>query len=143
MGTRAVHAAITGRLPPAETARVAAAGPRADVLLVEIDRATQPLRRKAGSSVQHKLRLFSAAYDEGMTAYNRLFSYQFPGARMLWVVPDEKRSEAVLRLAQQLRLEPLVWITTRSEILAHGGLDKSVWSVAGRLGRHSLVGGSS
>ncbi len=108
------------------------------LFLLEIDQGTEPLHRAAGSSVEGKLLLFRAAFDEGLTAYARLFDRSFRGARLLWIVPDERRQRAILDLAVREDLSPLVWITTQEHMDRPGSLCDPAWTVCGREGLHAL-----
>lgn len=113
-------------------------GGRSALFVLEIDQATEPLHRATGSSVQGKLALFRMAFDEGLTSYTTLFTRTFRGARLLWVVPDERRQRSVLDLAAKEDLTPLVWITTRDRMTRKGVLSEPVWTVCGRDGLHAL-----
>ena len=108
------------------------------LFVLEIDRGTEPLHRAAGSSVHGKLVLFREAFDEGLTAYAELFDHAFKGARLLWVVPDEKRRGAVLDLATSGDLSTLVWVIVSEEMARRGSLSAPVWTVSGREGLHAL-----
>lgn len=112
---------------------------RSALFLLEIDRGTEPLRRDTGSSVRTKLVLFREAFDEGLAGYTTLFEYQFTGARLLWVVPDDRRQQAVLDLAAEEDLSPLVWATVCRRMKEPGSLTAAVWSVAGQVGTHALA----
>ena len=108
------------------------------LFVLEIDRGTEPLHRAAGSSVKGKLVLFREAFDEGLTAYAGLFEQAFKGARLLWVVPDEKRRDAVLDLATREDLATLVWVIVHEQMAGRGALSAPVWGVSGREGLHAL-----
>jgi len=113
-------------------------GGRSALFVLEIDRGTEPLRRATGSSVQAKLVLFRTAFDEGLSAYADLFGSAFRGARLLWVVPDEKRRRAILDQAATEDLSPVVWATGQEHMRSSGSLAAAIWSVCGTEGLHAL-----
>ncbi|MDA8118243.1 MAG: replication-relaxation family protein [Actinomycetota bacterium] len=114
------------------------AGGRSALFVLEIDRGTEPLHRATGSSVQAKLGLFRTAFDEGLATYADLFGVAFKGARLLWVVPDDSRRQAVLELAVSEDLSPLVWATTTQQVSRRGSLSEPIWFVSGRQDPHAF-----
>ena len=108
------------------------------LLLLEIDRGTEPLNRSSGSSVLLKLRSFAAAFDQGFDPYKKLFGRDYTGARLLWIVPDTRRLDSVLELATCQDLEQVVWVAPSTCLGSPGGLDSRTWAVCGRQGLHRL-----
>lgn len=111
---------------------------RAALFVLEVDRGTEPLRRERGTSVSAKLVSFGAAYDEGLRAWAALFERSYQGGRLLWVVPDLGRMEAVLHLAEDFDLPGVVWATVTDNLASPGDLRSPIWTVAGRGERHAL-----
>lgn len=111
---------------------------RAALFVLEVDRGTEPLRRERGTSIYGKLACFGAVYDEGLEAYSHLFDRTYRGGRLLWIVPDRARLEALLHIAEALDLGGVVWVTVAETLEASGDLSLPLWSVAGRAALHSL-----
>lgn len=68
-----------------------------------------------------------------------------PGSPILWVVPDQRRVEAIanwaLKLSKSLEIDPSIfWITTRAQITPLTVL-RPIWQVVGGPEAHSLIPG--
>ncbi len=103
---------------------------RSALFLLEVDRGTEPLEGRHPNSIIRKLGGYRSMFDEEADGhYADMFGKPFRGFRVLFVVPDSKRGEAIRKCSTRAELEPLVW-TCRSELLASGAeLVEPVWSV--------------
>jgi len=101
---------------------------KAALFTVEIDRGTEPVRRRYGSSIEQKLTHYRLAFDHHAEKhYEDLFGWQFSGFRVLCLVPDERRAQAFINLAARVDLAPLVWTATHDLLQERGDLDAHVW----------------
>lgn len=101
---------------------------RAALFMLEIDRGTEPLSGGHPNAISRKLDRYHHAFEARAEAsLATMFGHEFKGFRILFVVPDEKRANAVLRLAERIELDPLVWVTTRDTVTISGDLGAPLW----------------
>ena len=101
---------------------------RAALLMLEIDRGTEPLSGGHPNAISRKLDRYHHAFEaKAETSLAAMFGHEFKGFRILFVVPDAHRANAVLRLAERAELDPLIWVTTRDRVTISGDLGAPIW----------------
>ena len=101
---------------------------RAALFMLEIDRGTEPLSGGHPNAISRKLDRYRRAFEAGAEAsVATVFGHEFKGFRILFVVPDGHRANAVLRLAERAELDPLVWVTTHDAVAISGDLGAPIW----------------
>ena len=101
---------------------------RAALLILELDRGTEPLSGRPENSITSKLRRYRLLFDSSADRhYWQLFSRQFRAFRCLFVVTDATRAEGVRRCAEAARLDPLIWIAVATEVSRSLDLNDPIW----------------
>jgi hypothetical protein len=104
---------------------------RSSLFVLEIDRGTEPLTGSHPSAIERKLLLYRAGFESNSDAvYERLFGVEFSGFRVLCLVPDSRRADGFLKLANRCDLQPLVWVGLDEVVEDRGDLNKKWWRVA-------------
>lgn len=101
---------------------------RAALFMLEVDRGSEPLAGRHHNAITGKLMRYRKGFEgRAETAFVALFGHEFDGFRVLFVVPDERRARAVLRLAVKVELDPLVWVALRSSLQPAADLFATIW----------------
>lgn len=115
------------------------------LFFIEGDRATEPLRRSdRNTSLEAKIRAYQSYRVNGAyREWERRFDVgRLKGFRVLFIVPDAARRNAILALCRQMGNCDFVWITELDSLQRHG-LTKAIWHNTGSDQLGCILGGAS
>ena len=113
---------------------------RSALFMVEIDRGTEALTGGRSNTIEAKLRRYGEVFDAKAEAtFSTMFDREFDGFRVLFVVPDQRRVAATLRIAVDVGFDPLVWVAVKRDFASPGDLAAQIWQDRPAGGGRALI----